>query len=184
MACAGPAMYPLLNSNTSSIRLIEILPGDGPTITCALKVFDLSTCPDYIALSYVWGHSSPCTKIILNGLEFVIRNNLYQALQALRQMISKAHSDASKMKYLRFERESKLQIHKDRRIPNVSIGVLVSRLPRTWKYIWIDALCIDQSNLPERNHQVKLMSALYSQARHVVAWLGEAKEKSTELSHT
>lgn len=37
---------------------------------------------------------------------------------------------------------------------------------------WIDALCIDQSNVAERNHQVAQMGMIYSKARHVIAWLG------------
>ncbi|KAL9616479.1 MAG: hypothetical protein Q9160_008647 [Pyrenula sp. 1 TL-2023] len=45
--------------------------------------------------------------------------------------------------------------------------------PRT---IWIDALCIDQSNLSEKSHQVTLMSKIYSQATNVVIYLGEATE--------
>lgn len=37
---------------------------------------------------------------------------------------------------------------------------------------WIDALCIDQDNILERNHQVKQMKQIFSQALGVVAWLG------------
>jgi hypothetical protein len=37
---------------------------------------------------------------------------------------------------------------------------------------WIDALCIDQNNGPERNHQVTQMGNIYSQASLVVIWLG------------
>jgi Uma2 family endonuclease len=41
-----------------------------------------------------------------------------------------------------------------------------------------DAVCINQSNLSERNHQVTLMSKIYSQAAGVVIYLGEATENS------
>jgi hypothetical protein len=41
-------------------------------------------------------------------------------------------------------------------------------------YIWIDAICIDQSNLSERNHQVALMGTLYAKADRVLVWLGDA----------
>jgi hypothetical protein len=41
-------------------------------------------------------------------------------------------------------------------------------------YIWIDAICIDQSNMSERNDQVALMGALYSRADRVLVWLGHA----------
>lgn len=38
--------------------------------------------------------------------------------------------------------------------------------------LWIDALCIDQANLTERNAQVRLMSRIYKDAQSVVGWLG------------
>ncbi|KAF2821937.1 HET-domain-containing protein, partial [Ophiobolus disseminans] len=37
---------------------------------------------------------------------------------------------------------------------------------------WIDALCIDQDSLSERNHQVAQMGLIYSKADDVIAWLG------------
>ncbi|KAH8730896.1 heterokaryon incompatibility protein-domain-containing protein, partial [Phaeosphaeriaceae sp. PMI808] len=37
---------------------------------------------------------------------------------------------------------------------------------------WIDALCIDQNNTSERNHQVAQMGSIFSQADHVHIWLG------------
>ncbi|CCT65350.1 related to heterokaryon incompatibility protein het-6 [Fusarium fujikuroi IMI 58289] len=41
------------------------------------------------------------------------------------------------------------------------------------RVLWIDALAIDQSNVDERNHQVSLMSRIYSQAAGVIVYLGE-----------
>lgn len=38
--------------------------------------------------------------------------------------------------------------------------------------LWIDALCIDQENIPERNHQTAHMRAIYEQAASVAVWLG------------
>jgi hypothetical protein len=40
------------------------------------------------------------------------------------------------------------------------------------KPLWIDALCIDQFNIQERNSQLALMGQIYSNA-HVIIWLGE-----------
>lgn len=39
--------------------------------------------------------------------------------------------------------------------------------------IWIDALCINQDDLPERSQQVSLMRDIYSRAQSVHIWLGE-----------
>ncbi|KAF5551672.1 integral membrane protein [Fusarium mexicanum] len=38
--------------------------------------------------------------------------------------------------------------------------------------LWIDAICINQSDVDERNSQVRLMGCIYSSASCVVSWLG------------
>lgn len=40
------------------------------------------------------------------------------------------------------------------------------------KRVWIDSLCINQSNLIEKSHEVKRMGEIYSQADRVVSWIG------------
>ena len=45
-------------------------------------------------------------------------------------------------------------------------------------YLWIDALCIDQSNLQEKNNQVSLMRSIYQEASFVTMWLGEEQDDS------
>ena len=44
--------------------------------------------------------------------------------------------------------------------------------------LWIDAICVDQTNLRERSSQVKRMADLYRLAGRVVVWLGPKKEDS------
>ncbi|KAE9977193.1 hypothetical protein EG328_002158 [Venturia inaequalis] len=46
------------------------------------------------------------------------------------------------------------------------------------RLIWIDMICIDQTNLGERNHQVALMSIIYSKASRVLIYLGQADDAS------
>ncbi|KAJ4984360.1 hypothetical protein SVAN01_10133 [Stagonosporopsis vannaccii] len=41
--------------------------------------------------------------------------------------------------------------------------------------LWVDAICINQSNIPERTSQVRMMREIYSKADCVVVWLGEAE---------
>jgi hypothetical protein len=38
--------------------------------------------------------------------------------------------------------------------------------------LWIDALCIDQKDTTERNHQVQQMGEIFSKAEFVIAWMG------------
>ena len=41
------------------------------------------------------------------------------------------------------------------------------------RYIWIDALCINQDNGEERNHQVALMGSIYKSCTRALLWLGD-----------
>jgi hypothetical protein len=47
--------------------------------------------------------------------------------------------------------------------------------PRT---VWIDAVCIDQTSVKERGHQVGIMPSIYKQATSVNVYLGEAEDNS------
>ncbi|PQE26581.1 heterokaryon incompatibility -domain-containing protein [Rutstroemia sp. NJR-2017a BBW] len=49
---------------------------------------------------------------------------------------------------------------------------------RTGMKFWVDALCINQDNIEERNNQVKLMNSIYTQAFAVIVWLGEDLHES------
>ncbi|KAF0330067.1 heterokaryon incompatibility protein [Colletotrichum asianum] len=44
--------------------------------------------------------------------------------------------------------------------------------------LWIDAICIDQSDISERNSQVLRMSSIYSSAQEVLVWLGEHTQEA------
>lgn len=45
------------------------------------------------------------------------------------------------------------------------------------RHIWVDAICINQSDVPEKNIQVGLMLRIYSEAKCVNAWLGPANDE-------
>src|ERR1700753_2040051 len=47
------------------------------------------------------------------------------------------------------------------------------RRQREHRTLCIDAICIDQNSVSEKNHQVPLMRKIYTRAEQVVAWLGE-----------
>lgn len=53
---------------------------------------------------------------------------------------------------------------------------------RLWKEgirFWIDAICINQTSVFEKNHQIPLMGRIYSQAEGVIMWLGEEENNSS-----
>ena len=42
--------------------------------------------------------------------------------------------------------------------------------------VWIDAICINQKNMEEKNHQVRQMQNVYASASRVLIWLGESDD--------
>jgi len=52
------------------------------------------------------------------------------------------------------------------------------RLPGGHRVFWTDQVCIDQKNISERNHQMRLMNRVCSTAETVIVWLGEATPES------
>ena len=46
--------------------------------------------------------------------------------------------------------------------------------------VWVDALCIDQANISERNEQVQKMAEIYKKAQVVHIWLGEMMDQSAD----
>jgi len=49
--------------------------------------------------------------------------------------------------------------------------------------LWIDAVCINQADIYERNRQVQIMGDVYTNAHKVVVWLGESSEDSGIAMH-
>jgi hypothetical protein len=48
------------------------------------------------------------------------------------------------------------------------------------RLIWADAICIDQMNMDERNHQVEMMGQIYGTADNVTVYLGQPTEHTEE----
>lgn len=61
---------------------------------------------------------------------------------------------------------------------NLFDALVYLRNPDSDRILWIDALCINQEDVTERNQQVYLMGSIYSQAREVLVWLGPEKNNS------
>jgi len=61
---------------------------------------------------------------------------------------------------------------------NCEVALRRLRRQTTERTLWIDAICIDQNNVKERNHQVKQMGAIYSSADQVLIYLGDESTSS------
>jgi Heterokaryon incompatibility protein (HET) len=129
-----------------SVRFLRLL--QTARLACQLESHDLSSnsLPPYVALSYTWGDSVPRM-----GNKYNDKNNRKYPI----------HVDGGLMRVGRspFQALLRLRDSKYQTFP-----------------LWIDAICINQNNLAERNSQVSQMGDIYSQATTVVVWLGEEDE--------
>jgi len=48
--------------------------------------------------------------------------------------------------------------------------------PSFHRTLWVDAICINQNDVVERGHQVRLMRDIFSRAKRVVVWLGSSRQ--------
>jgi hypothetical protein len=54
---------------------------------------------------------------------------------------------------------------------NLEIALRYLRYVKDERYLWIDALCINQESVEERNQQARKMGEIYKKATKVVVWL-------------
>lgn len=83
----GLFSYQPLSQNIDCTRLIQIKDSvkNGDPIVCEMTEALFQDKPKYEALSYMWGDSPTRNSIIINGNEFKVKQNLYDALQYLRK---------------------------------------------------------------------------------------------------
>lgn len=63
---------------------------------------------------------------------------------------------------------------------NLFEGLKRLRCPLNEMRLWVDAMCIDQSDAAEKTEQVNRMSKVYSNASQTVVWLGEGESESDD----
>lgn len=110
----------------------------------------------YTALSYVWGDQQNPHEIFIDGKPFHVGESLYTALLRLRQPISILGIGATTPED--FEDES--------------LNVIKQHMISESRFLWVDAICINQNVIAEREAQVKLMARIYQKADHVHGDLG------------
>jgi hypothetical protein len=144
---SGYRYNPLSSPDTIRLLMIDPVPstpkGRGP-IRCWIRHFALANAPPFRALSYTWGPETTTKKIFLNDKIVPVRRNLWEAL---------AHLQFACFDFRTAELEDVCKEENSR-------------------WVWIDALCIDQWNFEERGAQVGLMGSVFGRAMEVLVWLG------------
>ena len=156
------------------MRLLQITPAnndDNDELECVL--FDFPPTEDrvvYIALSYCWGDMSRQRKIKLIHHSFNDEEDIFLGTQDGLTQIA-----VDKARYMTFNVTETL--YQALRSLRKSASELKERFPiLDVSPIWVDALCINQNNINERNSQVGIMRSIYSKAMYVFIWMGEEKE--------
>ena len=133
------ALYESLDTRRTQFRRLILLPGESgdfyDPLFGTLEMVWSDEAPEYEALSYVWGPTSPAKRMVLNGKEINMTPNLDSALRQLRW-------------------------------------------PGSKRLLWVDALCINQDDLEEKAHQIKLMGFIYALASGVLVWLGPGTDET------
>lgn len=141
------SLYLPLDSASKEIRYLQLLPGYGDDpIICRLghTALEGTDRVQYKALSYCWGSVSDAVEM---QLYFPSTKMSPEPLdQAVAQRFRITRNLEAALRSLRFPDETRI--------------------------LWIDAICMDQSNPKEKTHQVGLMNLVYSSAEDVVIWLG------------
>ncbi|KAK1759091.1 heterokaryon incompatibility protein-domain-containing protein [Echria macrotheca] len=146
----------------TSIRLLDLHPGQGTDpLECSLSVVDLDDHPSYTALSYSW-------KRDINWLSIKEMNNFSPADLFFR------HRSPAEVLANRNETPNPILCNSNCRLdiyPNLYDALIQLRKTRPGLY-WIDAVCINQTDLQERAQQVQMMGRIYQAAKLVTIWLG------------
>jgi hypothetical protein len=62
--------------------------------------------------------------------------------------------------------------------PNLEAALRQLRFPDRYRLLWIDAICINQEDIPEQDFHIQRMGSIFNTAVNVCIWLGTADTKS------
>ncbi|KAF7952460.1 uncharacterized protein EAE97_001957 [Botrytis byssoidea] len=69
--------------------------------------------------------------------------------------------------------------HKHKVTPNLESALRHLRGHKAKVVIWVDAVCVNQNDIPERDTQLKMMADIYRKAEKGLSWLGEESDDSS-----
>jgi hypothetical protein len=189
-----PFVHPALPSDQDAIRILKIDPGDfSSPLAGTLTSVAFSDRPKYVALSYTWGHSYPDNlKLPISPIESrlsIPSPSSSPDRSPTRLSPGPRHRRSSSIDQRMAERLHRLGLSPPPVANNIrgeivlngdalgignnlQLALLHLRSPIHILTIWVDAICINQADKIERNHQVSMMAFVYTRATKVVAWLG------------
>ena len=146
--------YPPLDAQSQQIRLMGLAPGmfdDDIYVSLSTVSLTQDNPPEYEALSYTWGSTENRPDVSVVPQERADRLvKIWQPLAALNTKLSR-----------------RLAVTQ-----NLAQALRYLRSPVHSRTLWVDAICINQEDVKEREQQVERMGDVYRSARQVLVWLG------------
>ncbi|KAI0537911.1 heterokaryon incompatibility protein-domain-containing protein [Xylaria digitata] len=151
--------YPPLPAG-DALRLLTLKAGEFfDPLQGDLVPIAFSARPEYLALSYTWGDPTPdqpkLPAAFIKQADVPSEESDYQAPE-------KCYREATLA----------LNGHEFPITHNLALALRYLRSASHPLTLWVDAVCINQADIDERNSQVALMALIYSRAAAVVTWLG------------
>lgn len=134
---------PLSDPRATRLIMLRESSDNDAPLSCAIVETTLDKPANYYALSYTWGTEAPSEAMSI----FPAGDSTAAGPSA--QVIPLTSNCAAALKVLR------------KRFGDTDTGV------------WVDAVCINQSDVAEKNVQVTMMADVYSLAKCVVVWVGQ-----------
>ncbi|KAK0720156.1 heterokaryon incompatibility protein-domain-containing protein [Lasiosphaeris hirsuta] len=181
----------------TSIRLLQLQYNRATDeIRCSLHPFEHKDAPFYHALSYTWGYP-------LTPFSELPRSTSFRRLNSLRKAAHAVHVAHATPSFLDGDDKAasnnrpadvEKRVRSDSRLFPISCDgqtMLITanlhdalrnmkRRAPGLKYLWVDAMCVDQENLSERNAQVAMMAKTFVAATSVIVWLGPEDQFTTD----
>jgi hypothetical protein len=136
---------------SNKIRLVKLLPPRSPSLQTpelSIGLFDLEgEFPPYTALSYTWGPAQ------IQSVKKPEQTNPPNPPEVRTIMVNSSRYD--------------VQL-------NLFDALCHLGIARPGEYVWIDAVCINQSDNEEKAEQVAMMDIIYKRASKTTVWLGKA----------
>ncbi|KAI1122353.1 heterokaryon incompatibility protein-domain-containing protein [Nemania abortiva] len=148
-----------------ALRLLTLEPGRFfDSLQGTLTPVPFSAKPKYLALSYTWDDPTPYQSAF--PVDFVAKQQPEWSLDDEDGSVYVSPESC------RGEATLALGGHDMPLRHNLALALRYLRSTSQPLTLWVDAVCINQDDIVERNAQVALMASIYSRAAAVVTWLG------------
>lgn len=168
--------YPSLSEDNEEIRILWLYPAAlGDDLMCAFGVVSsnpsaLNSTPPFEALSYTWGPPEPSEQI-----------KCTDAICSPHYVDSSDEDDSSDDDDGAVDYIFPLTTSRWLTItPNLASALRALRHEDEMRSLWVDALCINQTDLDEKTSQVRNMHTMYQFAKRTIIYLGNSGHRTEQ----